>query len=67
MTLLMGFDLFFTAALTAIDRHQLALAAIKLLVLAQLPLVMIVQTQGFALVLVRQLGFFKGKYVAHQR
>jgi len=61
----MGLDLVLATALTAINRHQLALAAIKLLVLAHFPLVVVIQAQGLTLMLVRQLWLFKREYVAH--
>lgn len=65
VTSLVGLNLFFSTALTTIQSHQLALAAIKLLILAQLPFVMVIQAQSFAFVLIRQLGFFEGQYVSH--
>ena len=57
----------FTAPATAVDRHQLALLHIKLLVLVHRPFVVAVATQGIALVFFLQGRFAKGNDVSHTR
>ena len=62
---LQQFTLGRTATLTAVERHQPALLDVKLVLFDHFPFVVIIATQGTALMLFGQLGFLERNNICH--